>query len=178
MRSASLFYSRFWIGGTGRELVRRHGRDHATVAIYLFTAPGAHMAGLYYLPISTNAEHTGISTPKVRRILADLEYAGFARYDGTASLVWVVTMARWQISEALRDRDNRVRGLRRYLKSLPRSVLVDDFRRHYALEIDTDESPSEAPPEPHRSPAILSLSQSLPSDGRAGRSAKKSGGAR
>jgi hypothetical protein len=174
-----MFFSRFWVGGTGRELVRRFGRDHVNVSIYLFTGPSAHQSGLYYLPALEITEHTGISAPKVRRILADLDRIGFARYDESASMIWVVTMARWQISEALRDRDNRVRGLRRYLKSLPRSVLVDDFRRHYALEIDADPSPSEAPSEPHRSPAILSLSQSPPFPaGSPGRPARKAGGAR
>ena len=93
MRSASLFYSRFWIGGTGRELVRRFTRDHVVVAVYLFTGPGSHMSGLYYLPVATITEHTGIGTAKVRRILDDLDRIGFARYDHAAAMVWVVSPA-------------------------------------------------------------------------------------
>jgi len=179
MRSSSLFFSRFWIGGTGRELVRQYTRDHVIVAVYLFTGPSAHMSGLYYLPITTIVEHTGISAARVRKILDDLDRVGFARYDAPASMVWVVTMARWQISERLSAPDKRVKGLKSYLKGLPRSVLVSDFLRVYALEIDGDGSPSEAPSEPHRNPHILSLSPAPPpASGGTGRPAKKSGGAR
>ena len=179
MRSASLFFSRFWIGGTGRELVRRFTRDHVVVAVYLFTGPSSHMSGLYYLPVATITEHTGIGTAKVRRILDDLDRIGFARYDHAAAMVWVVSMARWQISDSLRAADKRVWGLRRYLRGLPRSVLVADFLRVYALDLDDPASPTEAPSEPHRRGDIpISIPSPAPSAGRAGRRTKKSGGAR
>lgn len=136
MRSTSMFYSRFWIGGTGRQLLMEFGKDHFTVAVYLFTAPSAHMSGIYYLPISAIAEHTRLSAPRVHKILDDLHRIGFSRYDPSASLVWVISMARWQISSALRTSDNRVKGLRQYLRGLPRSALIADFREHYALDLD------------------------------------------
>ena len=179
MRSASLFYSRFWIGGTGRELVRRHSRDHVLVALYLITGPSAHMSGIYYLPFAAITEHTGIGAAKVKRILTDLERLGFCRYDPAASLIWVVTMGRWQMGAKWygTGRDSRLKNVQLHLRGLPRSVLVAEFLDHYGISLD---APSEGASEGAADGGIsLPLPTTPPSSaGRAGRPAKKSGGAR
>lgn len=102
---------RFWTGETGRKL-RKHP-EAQTLALYLITAPGSTMTGIYYLAIPTAAHETGLTIPEVTAALEVLSDIGFAHYDEPNELVWVPSMAAWQIDDKLVETDKRVAGVRK-----------------------------------------------------------------
>lgn len=130
-----MLFSKLWISGTGRKLVEDYGRDHLLVAINLFTAPQAHMSGLYWCPLPHIAEQVALNVDDVDRIIADLEREGFCRFDRDTQMMWVVAMMRYQVGENPRDTDNRVRSTVRHIKGLPRSILIGEFLDHYQLDL-------------------------------------------
>jgi hypothetical protein len=79
MRNTALLKCRFFIAGTGNQILREHGREVALTALYLIAGPHSHMCGLYYLPTGTAADELGISTERFDRDLAILEGIGFCR---------------------------------------------------------------------------------------------------
>ncbi len=91
MRTQSLFYSRFWLGGSGNE-IRKNGSDAIVTAIYLATCPGSHMSGIYYCPIPIIADETMISETRVKKVLIILENLNFIKYDHDSKVVWVTTI--------------------------------------------------------------------------------------
>jgi len=102
---------RFWTGETGRKL-RKHP-EAQTLALYLITAPGSTMTGIYYLAIPTAAHETGLTIQEVSAALAILAEIDFAHYDESNELVWVPSMAAWQIDDKLVASDKRVAGVKK-----------------------------------------------------------------
>jgi len=100
------------------------------VALYLLTAPGSTMLGLYYLPIGTIVHETGIPEGDVHEIMADFDEMGFAYYDADNEVVWVVEMARFQIAEELKTSDNRYKYV---VKESPRFAASPLYDRWYDL---------------------------------------------
>lgn len=164
MRDYAKVAPQFWTGRTGRA-IRARGRDAQVVALYVVTAPGANMIGVYYLPVATLCHETGLS-PKVAAVaLAALEDVGFAFYDAEAEHVWIPEMARFQIGDTLTAAgkhgrpDHRIRGVVRELLSVKGCRFAWDFyvkyQQRYNLpdlpELRTLPNPSEAPSKPLQS---------------------------
>ena len=96
----------FWTGETGRQL-RKLGRDAQVIALYLITGPTASPLGLYYLSLPTLCHETGINQQGAMKALHSLSEVGFCAYEGASESVFVVEMARYQITAAMKPKDNR-----------------------------------------------------------------------
>jgi hypothetical protein len=120
----------FWTGTTGRAL-RRKPPTVRVVALYLMTAPGANMIGLYYLPLTTLAHDTGMEPAEVQGALQELAALGFAHHDAEQELIWVPEMAAHQVGPTMKPRDNRQRGVLRELEQHEGSRFADAFRARY-----------------------------------------------
>lgn len=160
MRDYGAVSPRFWTGETGRKL--RGHMEAQLVALYLQTAPGSHMIGLYNLALPTLCHETGLSLEGACKGLARLSEVGFAHYDAEEDVIWVPEMARFQIGDALnigaRGPDNRIAGVERELENFRKSKFFNQFLDRYAkpfnLKIKCETvSPSEAPPKGLPSPS-------------------------
>lgn len=131
----------FWTGETGRYL-REAGRDAQVVALYLITGPNANMIGLYYLALPTLCHEVGISRQGALKALRRPSEGppkglqrgsegGFARYDEVTETVWVPEMARFQIGESLKPKDNRIVGIVREAEAVRNSPFIIDFYEKY-----------------------------------------------
>ena len=172
MREYGIISPKFWIGKTGRKL-RAHPYAQR-VALYLMTAPNADMTGVYYCPLSSilndvgspsnvplkplespfEAPCEGYKNPfeGVRAALSVLEELGFCVYDVENEYVFVVEMARWQVAERLKATDNRVKGIKKYVESMPdglRQRFINRYNDAFSLGLQV--SPIEAPYKPLRS---------------------------
>ena len=172
MREYGIISPKFWIGKTGRKL-RAHPYAQR-VALYLMTAPNADMTGVYYCPLSSilndvgspsnvplkplespfEAPCEGYKNPfeGVRAALSVLEELGFCVYDVENEYVFVVEMARWQVAESLKATDNRVKGIKKYVESMPdglRQRFINRYNDVFSLGMQV--SPLEAPCKPLRS---------------------------
>lgn len=96
----------FWIGETGRA-IRAAGRDAQVVAMYLVTGPAAFSLGLYYLPLPLLCHEIAIDREAALKALGCLSDVGFAFYDEPAEVVFVPTMARFQVAESIKAKDKR-----------------------------------------------------------------------
>lgn len=154
MRDYGQVSPRFWTGATGKKL--RGHQEAQLVALYLQTAPGSHMIGMYPLEIPTLCHHIGLSTEGACKGLARLSEVGFAHYDSTAELVWVPEMAAFQIEDRLKRGDKRIRGVEKELENYRNSrffnAFIDRYEKDFNLGIERNSaSPTEAPSEPLRS---------------------------
>ena len=130
------------------------------VAMYLMTAPGSEMTGVFYCPLSYILNDVGSMEPEApsegltgndRRItspfegvaqaLVYLNKVGFCFYDFETEWVFVTEMARWQIGEKLRGSDKRISGLRKSVNTMPESMKSrflarynEDFSLGFKLE--------------------------------------------
>lgn len=136
MRNAALVKSRFWIGGTGRKVLRQHGQRTALTALYLVTSPHSHMSGLYYLPLALAASELCITEGELLDDIRALEEVGFARYDGDAGIVWVINMLAHQVSRAWNERDSRAKTIRLHLQGLPETRLLHAFCTRYGVSLE------------------------------------------
>lgn len=145
----------FWTGETGKK-IRKAGLNAQVVALYLQTAPGSNMLGLYYLPIPVLAHETGMTLEGASKALQCLSEVGFAEYDHESEYVFVARMAHYQIGSSLTmgkdGPDKRVVGIKKQLEPLRKNPFFNRFlelyREAYHLQ---DVSPSEAPQKPLRS---------------------------
>ncbi len=172
MREYGIISPKFWIGKTGRKL-RAHPYAQR-VALYLMTAPNADMTGVYYCPLSSilndvgspsnaplapsvspfEAPCEGYKTPfeGVKDAVSVLEDLGFCVYDAETEYVFVVEMARWQIAENLKANDNRVKGIKKYVESMPDGLKQRFINRYNdAFSLGMQVGPIEAPCKPLRS---------------------------
>lgn len=137
MRDYSKVSPRFWLGTTGRQL-RAEGPDVQLVALYLVTAPNSNMIGLYAISTAAIANDTGLSSRKVQRALKRLGEIRFSEYDDHAQVVWVLEMARFQVSEkskdaeALKPEDKRCKGVQREYDLVPDNRMLAAFGEKYA----------------------------------------------
>jgi len=132
------------------------------VAMYLITAPGANMIGLFYLPVVLIAHEVGISDTEARSALATLGRMDVAHYDSHQEIVWVPQMARHQIEDELRGGDKRKAGVQRELEPFLRHPFAADFVSRYGDAFDVPawmrERALEGP-----SKDLHSLAETLPS---------------
>ena len=172
MREYGIISPKFWIGKTGRKL-RAHPYAQR-VALYLMTAPNADMTGVYYCPLSSilndvgspsnvplkplespfEAHCEGYKNPfeGVRAAISVLEELGFCVYDVENEYVFVVEMARWQVAESLKATDNRVKGIKKYVESMPdglRQRFINRYNDVFSLGLQV--TPLDAPYKPLRS---------------------------
>ncbi len=179
MREYGIVSPMFWIGATGRSL--RKDPNAQRVAIYLMTSPMSEMTGVYYCPLASILNDVGtfeapqkpLGSPSeggvdgyaspiegVKQAILTLVELDFCFYDFDSEFVFVKEMARWQIGESLKAKDNRVIGLRKYVKSMPKPIaarFIERYNNDFCLGFDFDEyveipreksSSSEAPSKP------------------------------
>lgn len=160
MREYGVVSPMFWIGETGRAL--RKNPNAQRVAIYLMTAPSSEMTGVFYCPLSSILNDVGVFEAPLEPLISPSEGAlegvysplegvkqailtlmklDFCFYDFESEFVFVKEMARWQIGESLKEKDNRVVGLRKYVKSMPKLIAArfierynEDFKLGFDLE--------------------------------------------
>jgi hypothetical protein len=154
MRDYSKISPQFWIGQTGKE-IRKLGAEAQVVAMYLLSAPGSTMIGVYYLPLQTISYETGIPIETVSRVLEKLlqvqapskplrsaieapsephrrgKRDGFCSYDYDYEYIWVHEMAVYQIDATLKENDKRVKNVQKGFLSLPDLCFLDDFFEKY-----------------------------------------------
>lgn len=149
MRDYSKVSPRFWTGDTGRQ-IRKMGHETQVIAFYLFTCPSANMLGLYYLSLPTLCHETGSSFEGASKALRSLSEAHFAYYDEASEQVFVPNMAREQIGERLKSRDNRHVAVLKELDQLKKSPFfhrfVDTYKEAFELPYERNsEAPYQAP---------------------------------
>ena len=145
----------FWTGETGKK-IKKAGPNAQIVALYLQTAPGSNMLGLYYLPIPVLAHETGMTLEEASKALQCLSEVGFAEYDHDSEHVFLPRMAHYQIGSGLTigkdGPDKRVVGIKKQLETLRKNPFFNRFLELYREPYHLQEvSPSEAPQKPLRS---------------------------
>ena len=145
MRAVAYIVPTFWTRGSGKKL--RSDRDAQVLAMYVMTAPGSNMIGLYYLPLTTIAHETGLTINEVREVFPRI--AEIAKYDEDAEIVWVPESAKHQIGETMALKDKRRGAVLRELAmagSHPFArEFLDRYRDPYQLEIGLKTGSSELP---------------------------------
>lgn len=160
MREYGIVSPMFWVGATGRSL--RKDPNAQRVAIYLMTSPMSEMTGVYYCPLATILNDVGIFTAPnkplrspseggeegrvdpfegVKQAILTLMELDFCFYDFESEFVFVKEMARWQIGESLKEKDNRVIGLRKFVKSMPKSIaarFIERYNEVFCLGFDLE----------------------------------------
>jgi hypothetical protein len=131
----------FWTRGSGKRL--RGKPDAQIVALYLLTAPGANMIGVFYVPIVTIGHETGLGEARTLAALAVLEEVGFAHYDASGELAWVPNMAEIGIGERLKVADNRRAGVLAELERLRGHRFAAEFWRRYGDGYQLGDMPPE-----------------------------------
>ncbi len=151
MREFSKISPKFWIGPTGKK-IRAMGPQAQVVALYLLSSPHSNMLGIYHLPIAYIAADTGSPFEGASKALQSLSEGGFCAYDLDTEMVFVYEMAKYQIGEKLSESDNLVKSIRKELKTLPKSILLNRFYDKYKEAYHLgDISPFEGPSKPLRS---------------------------
>ena len=130
MRDYAKVVPKFWTGDTCKAL-RKKGPEGLIVALYLMSAPGSNMLGLYYQPILFMAHETGLGLEGVHKGLADCIASGFCSYDEESEMVWVFEMAKYQIAEVLKGSDNRCVGIQRDYESIAANPFLGPFFDRY-----------------------------------------------
>jgi len=124
-------YPSFWVGEKACEL-RELGSIAHLMAINLMTNAHTDILGIYYLPIPYLAHDIAISAEEATAALNKLCAFGFCRYDEQSEYIWVVNMTKYQIEEALKPQDNRVKHIQTLYESLPKLPFLTDFYKMYA----------------------------------------------
>jgi hypothetical protein len=137
-----------WTGKTGRWL-RAQPAHVPLVAIYLCTCPSSTQWGVFYLPVVLICNDTGRSRAEVEGALEGLQGHGFAKFESTAEVVWVVNMCRDQVG-VLKAKDNRVKAAADAAADILKMPFGIEWYEHYrrALQLPPMalDSPFEAPP--------------------------------
>lgn len=161
MRDYAIISPLFWTGRTGRAL-RAHP-DAQRLALYIITCPHADMTGLFYLPLVTVAHEVGGSFDVTAKGMATLSNAmnvlrelEFCEYDADAEMVFVRSMARWQVGKSLKAGDKRIKGVSKAIAGKPPTYLTklfwDEYRDDFHLDDVGDFVPDDCPPPPVTAP--------------------------
>ncbi len=138
MREFSTIYTSFWTGDTGRQITAL-GCEATTLALYLLSSEESNMIGLYRLPIPLISHRTHLDADSIRGYLARFAELNFAHYDERNEIVWVTTMASWQVlraakgEDALKPSDKRVKGIKRLLWSYRKCPFYQPFLDRYGM---------------------------------------------
>lgn len=146
MREYSKVGPKFWIGSTGKKL-RAAGAEAQVVALYLMSSPHANMLGLYYIPQMFIAHETGLGLEGATKGLLSAIEAGFCEYDAASEMVWVIEMAKYQVGEALKEKDLRIKGVQNEYDSLPNNPYLSRFYDQYAASFCMTSKRGAVPPE-------------------------------
>ena len=130
MREYAKLSPTFWTGETGKAL-RKRGSEAVIVALYLVSAPGSNMLGLYYQPILYMAHETGLGINGATKGLQACIEVGFCEYDGETEMVFVKEMAAWQIADDLKPNDLRCRGIQKDYDALPDNPFLEAWYLRY-----------------------------------------------
>jgi hypothetical protein len=130
LRDYSKVAPTFWTGETGKA-IRRRGIEATLVALYLMTAPGSNMLGLFPQPVLYMAYETGLGEEGARKGLRGCIEAGFCSYDEATEMVWVHEMAAWQIADELKPSDKRCKGIQKDYERLPNCAFLGAFFDRY-----------------------------------------------
>ena len=152
MRDYAKVAPQFWTGRTGKAL-KVAGPESVIVAMYLMTSPHANMIGLYHCPVAYIAIDTGLSLEGASKGLASCIEADFCQYDDSIEYVFVVEFAKYQLGDELDPKDKRCQGVANELAKVPKCLLHNSFRAHYAVPYHLPlpkphASPLKAPPKP------------------------------
>lgn len=152
MRDYAKVAPQFWTGRTGKAL-KVAGPESVIVAMYLMTSPHANMIGLYHCPVAYIAIDTGLSLEGASKGLASCIEADFCQYDDAIEYVFVVEFAKYQLGDELDPKDKRCQGVANELAKVPKCLLHNSFRAHYAVPYHLPlpkphASPLKAPPKP------------------------------
>lgn len=131
MRDYAKVTPQFWLGGTGKAL--RGEQEAQIVALYLMTSPHATMIGVFHCPVMYIAHETGLSIEGASKGLQRVVEEGFCTFDHDRELVWVHEMARFQISEELKPKDNQVQSVRRAFLQIPECKIRRGFHARYKV---------------------------------------------
>lgn len=123
----------FWTGETGRALVGR-GSEGVICALYLMTAPGSNMLGLYYQPLLYMAHETGLGIEGAAKGLQACVDVGFCLHDSRGHFVWVEEMGHFQIADKLAPADLRCKGVQNAYDELPDNPFLGLFFDKYAKD--------------------------------------------
>ena len=151
MRDYGVVSPQFWIGKTGKSL---RGNAHAQLlALYLMTSPHANMIGVFHCPVLYMAHETGIPFEGASKALQSLIDADYCSYDDASESVFVHRMAAYQVAEALKPGDNRIKGVEREWQNIPSTALKEAFFALYSEAFHlqkkgTETSPLQAPCKP------------------------------
>lgn len=132
MRDYARVAPTFWTRGSGKAL--RGHPDAQVVALYLLTAPGANMIGLYHVAMPTIAHETGLPLDRATVAMERVCQVGIAMYDPEEELVFLPEGARYQIGEQLKPSDRRVRGIEASLGHFGRHPFALEFAKRYQAE--------------------------------------------
>ena len=161
MRDYGMVSPRFWIGKTGKAL--RKNPYAQRVALYLMTAPSSEMTGVFYCPLSTILNDVGSPSEgasldyegalaSVKGALEILRSLDFCVFDAESDFVFVKEMAHWQIAEKLKPSDKRVKGVQKYVESMPeplRTWFIERYNDDFSLGFTTkSEEKEQAPSKP------------------------------
>jgi len=130
MHNYRKIYPSFWAGKTACEL-RELGNTAHFMAINLITNAHTDILGIYHLPIPYLAHDIAISAEEATAALNKLCVFGFCRYDEKSKYIWVINMAKYQIEEALKPQDNRVKHIQTLYDLLPELPFLTDFYKMY-----------------------------------------------
>ncbi len=78
----------FWTSQKGEE-IRKLGREVQLLVLYLMSSPFANNIKIYYLPIKTVMNETGIPAKSIKTALKKLNKIAFCSYDFITEYVWV-----------------------------------------------------------------------------------------
>lgn len=130
MQNYVKLYSEFWTGETGRAL-KKLGPSVQVVAFYLINNPHTTMIGIYYLPFAYIVQDTGLQLNKVKTGIKHLCQLDFCCYDERQEFVWVMNMARFQVGDQLKPKDNRLMCINKLYQSLPQLNFLEKFYQKY-----------------------------------------------
>lgn len=119
----------FWTGATGRAL--RADPDAQIVALYLMTSPHANIIGVFRCPIQYIQLETGRPFEGASKGLTKLCEIGFCTFDAETETVWVHEMARFQIGEDLKAKDNRIKHVVRFFEEIENPHIKQAFFAKY-----------------------------------------------
>lgn len=110
-------------------------------ALYLMSAPGSNMFGLYYLPIQTMSLESDLSEEECHKAFDLLIKHDFCRYDAQRDYVWVIDMGLRETGQ-LGAKDNRIIQAQKFVKNLPPLKFMDEFRAKYNAIFRLNDDPT------------------------------------
>src|SRR3989304_8021965 len=111
--------------------------------LYFITNPHGHISGIYYLPVSTIQEETGLSAKELKQEIHTLsvDYR-HTLYHPNFSVAWVRTMLQHQVFN-----DKVKTNIENHLLTLHKCLLIQDFLDYYdSLSIEYPYSLSQKNP--------------------------------